>query len=113
MGSPVGAGDLVPVGVPHAVRMIGTVSTRSVMIAADASAGMSAACRVLGVSPLLGLLLQEATELPVEYDENGRDGPVMRLVIAEIERAPLIPLVVPFPNLVGITDLDGAERPHP
>ena len=87
----------IPAGVPHAVRMIGTVSTRSVMIATDASTGLGKTCRVLGVSPLLGLLLQEAAVLPVEYDEHGRDGLLMRLVVAEIERAPLIPLAVPFP----------------
>lgn len=88
----------IPAGVPHAVRMIGTVSTRSVMIATGASTRLSAACRVLGVSPLLGLLLQEAAELPVDYDEGGRDGLVMQLVVAEIERAPVIPLAVPFPT---------------
>ena len=87
----------IPAGVPHAVRMIGTVSTRSVMIGADAGAALGRTCRVLGVSPLLGLLLQEAAELPVEYDENGRDGLVMRLVVAEIKLAPLIPVAVPFP----------------
>lgn len=87
----------IPAGVPHAVRMIGTVSTRSVMISADASTRMSGACRVLSVSPLLGLLLQEAAELPIEYDNGGRDGLVMQLVIAEIEHAPLTPLAVPFP----------------
>ena len=88
----------IPAGVPHAVRMIGTVSTRSVMVATDASTRLSSKCRVLGVSSLLGLLLQEAAELPVEYDEGGRDGLVMQLVVAEIERAPLIPLAVPFPT---------------
>jgi AraC-like DNA-binding protein len=87
----------IPDGVPHAVRMVGTVSTRSVMIAPAIAARLGRHCRVIGVSPLLGLLLQEAAELPVEYDEAGRDGLVMALLIAEIERAPLVRLSVPFP----------------
>jgi AraC-like DNA-binding protein len=53
---------------------------------------------VVGVSPLLSALLAEAAELPLEYDEAGRDGQVMRLIVAEIARAPLIPLAVPFPQ---------------
>jgi AraC-like DNA-binding protein len=87
----------IPQGTPHAVRMIGTVSTRSVMIAPSASAALGPACRVIGVSPLLGALLSEAADMPVDYDEDGRDGLAMRLLVAEIERAPLIPLAVPFP----------------
>ncbi|MHB8283507.1 MAG: AraC family transcriptional regulator [Caulobacteraceae bacterium] len=88
----------IPAGVPHAVRMVGTVSTRSVMILPEAAPGLGRRCRVLGVSPLLGLLLEQAAELPVEYDQVGRDGLVMRLLVAEIEQAPLVPLAVPFPT---------------
>jgi AraC-like DNA-binding protein len=87
----------IPPGTPHAVRMIGHVSTRSAMI--DPAVGdFGACCRVVGVSPLLSALLAEAAELPLEYDEAGRDGLVMRLIVAEIARAPLIPLAVPFPQ---------------
>ena len=88
----------IPPGVPHAVRMIGPVSTRSVMVAAGMSGDLGRACKVIAVSPLFGLLLEEAANLPVEYDEAGRDGLIMRLVAAEIGRAPVVPLAVPFPR---------------
>jgi AraC-like DNA-binding protein len=88
----------IPRGVPHSVRMIGAVSTRGVLIADSAGARLGAACRVLAVSPLLQALLREAAELPVDYDEAGRDGLVMRLTVAEIEQAPVVPLAVPFPQ---------------
>ncbi|MFT3964506.1 MAG: helix-turn-helix transcriptional regulator [Sphingobium sp.] len=88
----------IPAGMPHAVRMIGPVSTRCVMIAGEIAHGMGPRCCVVGVSRLLDALLEEAVVLPVEYDEAGRDGLVMRLVVEEVRRAPVIPLAVPFPR---------------
>jgi AraC-like DNA-binding protein len=103
----------VPAGVPHAVRMIGGVSTRSVMITSDAAAAIGGACKVIEVSPLLALLLEEAAAIPVEYDEAGRDGLVMALVIAEAARAPTIPLAVPFPADAALARLCQAFFEHP
>lgn len=91
-------GVWIPAGTPHAVRMIGRVSTRSVMIDPAAGAALDRRCRVVAVSPLLSSLLEDAAEIALEYDETGRDGLVMRLIVAEIERAPVIPLAVPFPR---------------
>lgn len=88
----------IPPEMPHAVRMIGHVSTRSVMIDPAISRTLDHRCRVIAVSDLFGALLEEAASLPLEYDEAGRDGLVMRLIVAELERAPVIPLAVPFPQ---------------
>jgi AraC-like DNA-binding protein len=52
---------------------------------------------VVGVSALLRQLLKASAGLPPEYDETGRDGLVMKLLLAEIDQAPLIPIAVPFP----------------
>ncbi|WP_157215834.1 AraC family transcriptional regulator [Flavisphingomonas formosensis] len=90
-------GVWIPGGTPHSVRMVGAVQTRSVLIDPAASGALGPACRVVGISPLLRQLLVAASEVPVEYEEAGRDGLVMQLLVAEIERAPLIPLAVPFP----------------
>lgn len=87
----------IPPGMPHAVRMIGQVSTRSVMI--DPALGeLDLPCRVVGVSPLLNALLDDAATIPLDYEEAGRDGLVMQLIVAEIARAPVIPLALPFPS---------------
>ncbi len=86
----------IPGGTPHAVRMVGAVSTRSVLVETSA-APPGDACRVVGVSGLLRALLIAAAELPLEYDEDGRDGLVMALIAAELALAPTIPLAVPFP----------------
>jgi AraC-like DNA-binding protein len=87
----------IPGGTPHSVRMVGAVSTRSVLIEPGVCGALSAACRVLAVSPLLRNLLVAATQLPHEYDLRGRDNLVIELLLAELERAPVIPIAVLFP----------------
>jgi AraC-like DNA-binding protein/mannose-6-phosphate isomerase-like protein (cupin superfamily) len=91
-------GVWIPAGVPHAVKMVGPVSTRSVLIAVDVRARRDDRCEVLAVSPLLRSLLVAAAEAPAEYDLDGRDGLVMDLLVAEVAAAPVIPLSVPFPH---------------
>ena len=88
----------IPAGVPHSVRMVGQVSTRSVLIAPAASPDFGDRCRVVGVSPLLRQLLVAAASVPAEYEEDGRDGLVMRLLVAELAQAPVVPLSAPFPQ---------------
>jgi AraC-like DNA-binding protein len=104
-----------PAGTPHAVRMVGAVSTRSVLIDASASHILGQASRVIGVSPLLRNLLIAACDIPHEYDVDGRDGLVMALLLAELARAPLIPLAVPFPASPALARRCHAfvERPAP
>jgi AraC-like DNA-binding protein len=87
----------IPGGTPHAVRMVGPVSTRSVLIEPGVCGALGSACRVIEVSPLLRNLLVAATQLPREYDLDGRDHLVIELLLAELERAPVIPIAVPFP----------------
>lgn len=86
-----------PAGIPHAVRMVGAVSTRSLLIDDSVSGVLGDRCRVIEVSPLLRGLLLAADKITPEYDPAGRDGLVMALLIAELERAPVVPLSVPFP----------------
>lgn len=104
----------IPAGTPHSVRMVGAVQTRSVLIEQAACIGFPAHCRVVGVSGLLRQLLVTASEIPPEYDEDGRDGLVMRLLIAEIGAAPTIPISVPFPAHPALAALCHAflERPR-
>ncbi len=87
----------VPAGTAHAVTMVGAVKTRSVMIDMAVTT-RGTRCEVLAVSPLLRSLLVESADVPAEYDRDGRDGLVMALLIAEVNRAPVIPLAVPFPH---------------
>lgn len=88
----------IPAGTPHSVRMVGAVQTRSVLVEPGECEGRGDECQVVGVSSLLRHLLGAAAEVPPEYDLDGRDALVMNLLLAEIDRAPSIPLAVPFPT---------------
>ena len=105
----------IPGGTPHSVRMVGAVSTRSVLIEAGVCASLGRACRVLGVSALLRSLLVAAAEMPMEYELGGRDHMVIDLLLAELERAPVIPIAVPFPTSLGLARRCHTflERPSP
>jgi AraC-like DNA-binding protein len=107
-------GVWIPGGTPHAVRMVGEVSTRSVLIEAD-HLELGARCKVIGVTPLLRQLLVAAAAMPAEYDAQGRDGLVMALLVAELRRAPELPLCVPFPQTPALATRCQAflERPSP
>jgi AraC-like DNA-binding protein len=87
-----------PGGVRHSVRMVGAVSTRSVLIEPDAHGSLGDVNKVIQVSPLLRSLLEAACDIEPEYDVAGRDGMVMALLLAEVDRAPTVPLAVPFPK---------------
>ena len=88
----------IPAGVDHSVKMVGAVSTRSVLITPEACPVRGVQCQVLAVSPLLRQLLMAAADVPAEYDLGGRDGFLMALLVAEIAAAPVVPLSVPFPK---------------
>ena len=82
--------------VPHEVLMLG-VSTRSVYIEPQAVGALGDSCQVISVSPLMRQLLMEAVEMPLEYDETGRDGTLVNLLLHELARAAPLPLHIPMP----------------
>lgn len=88
----------IPPQVEHEVHCRGHVSVRTSYIDTNARPDLPTECRVFEVSALLKELIIEATTLPVEYDESGRDGRVMSLILDEITRTPAVPLHVPMPR---------------
>jgi AraC-like DNA-binding protein/quercetin dioxygenase-like cupin family protein len=104
-----------PAGMPHAVRMVGTVSTRALRIDPARWRSPGDRSQVIAVSPLLRTLLDAATEVTPAYDVQGRDGLLMDLLLTEIDRAPLVSLAVPFPTSTALAAKCRAflERPNP
>lgn len=88
----------IPAGVMHATRMVGEVSACCAMLRTDACPWLGPTSRVISVSPLLRSLLLAAAEIPRLYDVDGRDGLVAKLLMAELEAAPTVPLAAPFPQ---------------
>ncbi|MEI2414596.1 helix-turn-helix transcriptional regulator [Orrella sp. JC864] len=94
----------IPAGTAHAVRMLG-VRTRSLYIEPQACAAMAPRCRVVAVTPLVRELLLAAVDLPAEYDQAGRDGLLMALLLAELAGLPDLPLHLPLPAHAGLRRL--------
>jgi AraC-like DNA-binding protein len=87
-----------PGGCRHSVRMVGAVSSRSVLIEPGAHGSLGESNKVIQVSPLLRALLESACSLPPEYELEGYGGKFMSLLLEELSRAPTVPLTVPFPH---------------
>lgn len=54
--------------------------------------------RVFDVSPLVRALIHETLAFDGDYDADGRDGQIVRLLLDEIARAPASPLSAPMPR---------------
>ncbi len=94
---PTRCGVWIPAGKPHQVLMAG-VSTRSLYIESDNAPRQSSCCEVLSVSPLLHQLLLEAVDLEPLYSLHGRDDALIRLLLCELNIAPVLPFFAPLPR---------------
>lgn len=104
----------IPAGTSHAVRFVSAVQARGVLIDTSVCSTLPASCRIVEVSALLRQLLLAAADIPTDYDEAGRDGRVMQLLVSEIGAAPSVPIAVPFPRHAALAALCHAflERPR-
>jgi AraC-like DNA-binding protein len=88
----------MPAGVVHSIAMLDRVTMRTLYVRDDAVADMPRSCQVLPVSPLLRELIVRATELPLQYDEEGPAGHVIALLLAELHGLQSLPLQLPMPQ---------------
>jgi hypothetical protein len=102
---PPSRGLWVPARTVHEVQMYGVVEMRSLYVNAAAAAGMPESCVVLNVTPLLRELIVRAAALPAEYDEEGADGLLMHLLMAEIRRLTPCALDLPLPESADLMEL--------
>lgn len=86
----------IPPEVDHEVcfRTASSVRTLYIDLSALPSGAPHAPCAV-SVSPLLRELILRATTMPMEYEEDGHDGRIISLALAEIEWAEDRPLHLP------------------
>jgi len=87
----------IPPQVPHEVLFLG-VTTHSLYIEPAESVVTEERCRVIDVSLLMRNLLQEAVDMPLEYEEDGRDGTLIKLLLHEVQRANQLALHIPMPT---------------
>jgi AraC-like DNA-binding protein/mannose-6-phosphate isomerase-like protein (cupin superfamily) len=88
----------MPPAVEHRLKASGAVELRSLYVRADAAGRMPRSCEVFAVTPLLRELIVRATELPLEYDQRGPAGRLMRLLLDELAGLPRLPYHLPMPS---------------
>lgn len=103
----------IPAGLVHRVRCSEDTEIRSLYIAATAVADGPQACRVLGVSPLLRELIRAFGDLPVEYDEDGAEGRLVRVLLDELAGAPDVGLMLPLPTDARLRQLCAGLEAQP
>jgi AraC-like DNA-binding protein len=81
----------VPGGMTHEVRCRGRVACRTLYFDTASIVGLPDGARVIE-------LIVEATRLPIDYDERGRDGRVIALIVDEIVASRSANYHVPMPQ---------------
>jgi AraC-like DNA-binding protein len=97
----------VPGGTDHRIAMSGAVSMRTLYFSRDVSARLPARCCVMGVSPLLRELVLRAVDFEPLYDEAGREGRMVDVLLDELAAMQVAPLHLPLPadpRLRGVVD---------
>lgn len=84
---PPGRGVWIPPGTVHEVSCRGPAAYNALYVTTDARP-FPEKLKVLDVSPFLHALVEEFLTFGADYDEAGREGTVVTLMLGEIERAP-------------------------
>lgn len=87
----------IPAGTFHGVRCSGDTTLRSLYVDPAALPLPPSDCRVLEVTPLLRELINEFSKAPVEYDENGPTGRLVKVLLDQLVCAPEVALMLPWP----------------
>ena len=96
---PPGYGLLIPAELEHQVEMFGMVALRSAYFhTTELPARYHTTCAVIQVSPLLSACIDRLSNGPLEYDENGIEGNLAAIIIAEITNIPASSMALPFPT---------------
>lgn len=82
----------------HAMQAFGNAQLRTLYIRADAARHLPAQCCVIAVPPLLRELILAAVQMPIDYDEQGRDGLVIALLLREMQPLDVVALHLPMPT---------------
>lgn len=79
-------------GLDHTVQMSGNVEMRTVFVEPGAVEHLPGRSCVVEVHPLLRELILAAVDVPLDYAPGSRHDHLMRLLLAEVTAAPLLPL---------------------
>lgn len=103
----------MPAGTPHGSRCVDDVHQRNIYVSPDVATELPQEVVAVEISPLLRELMQAAQVIIQPYQEDSRDGRVMRLILDELRALPVLPLHVPIPADPRIADICGDIFAHP
>jgi AraC-like DNA-binding protein/mannose-6-phosphate isomerase-like protein (cupin superfamily) len=104
----------IPPLVDHELRVRGETALRTLYVHPKACPShFPERPRLVSVSPLLRELVVRATELPVEYDESGHDGRVIKLIFDEINFSTELPFPLFRPVDPRLLRIHTALMSHP
>lgn len=87
----------MPAGTTHSSRCVGDVEQRNVSVEREAGFHLPSEPCAVEVGPLLRQLMQAAEEVTYPYEEDSRDGRLMRLILDELKTLAVLPLHLPHP----------------
>lgn len=88
----------IPAGQFHEVSCRGHVSLRTIYFDDSVHDLGEGSCRVIEVSDFLKALILEVAHFGSDYDMEGREGRIIRLLVEEIEAMPDAPYHAPMPT---------------
>lgn len=107
-------GVWLPAGTLHSMRTRGGASVRTFYVRPDACPeSFPAGPSLVRVTPLLRELILSAIAMPLDYDEAGRDGLVVRLLLQAIEWSAEAPILLQEPKDTRLLRLHHALVENP
>jgi AraC-like DNA-binding protein len=87
----------IPANTPHQIACLEELTFNTLYID-PARSRPTEGCLVFDVPPLLGALIDEVLSFEHAYDEAGREGQIVALMLDEIERRPALMVSAPMPR---------------
>jgi AraC-like DNA-binding protein/mannose-6-phosphate isomerase-like protein (cupin superfamily) len=88
----------LPAGTEHEVSCRGQVSLRTLYFESNVCEKLPSRSLVIEISDFLRALILEVTKFRADYDVDGREGRIVRLIVDEIQTMPQAPFHAPMPR---------------
>jgi AraC-like DNA-binding protein len=105
----------MPAGTLHSSRCVGDVEQRNVSVELDGDMDLllPSSPSAVEVGPLLSQLMKAAEDVAYPYDEDSRDGRIMRLILDELRTLATLPLHLPQPVNGHLSAICAHMTAHP
>lgn len=103
----------IPAGLQHQVITTDHVEMRGLYLESSLAKQSDDKCRVIEVSPLLRELISTFSHMPILYDEAGREGRLVNVLIDELLASPTAQFSLPMPTDIRLQRLCSLLQQEP